>query len=142
MKDMSLHILDIAENSLRAGAKNIKIRLVEHYNCLTLEIEDDGNGIKEEILENVKNPFYTTKNHKRFGLGLALLQQAADEVGGDLKLTNGQSGGIKVTAKFVKNHIDLKPVGDIDETIRVLKASHPEINISFEYITNNGDRVW
>jgi signal transduction histidine kinase len=136
MEDLSLHIMDIAENSLRAGAENIVIRLVENTenHTLTLEIEDDGPGMDEEMLRNAANPFFTTKDGKKFGLGLSLLSQASEEVGGTMKIERGHDRGIKITAIFYTDNIDLKPIGNIDKTLRVLRAAHPDVNFFFERI--------
>lgn len=141
MEDLSLHILDIVENSLRAGARNVDIRLVEYKddNMLILRIEDDGNGMDEKTLKNAMDPFFTTKEGKKFGLGLALLSQASREAGGNMSVEKGTVRGTKITATFSTDNIDLKPIGDINTTMRVLKASHPEVNFSFEHIIQNGD---
>jgi len=138
MEDLSLHILDIAENSLRAGARNVDIRLAEEGRTLILKICDDGKGMDDEILSNAANPFFTTKESKRFGLGLSLLAQACEETGGNMKITKAESGGIRLTAIFFKDHIDMKPIGDIEKTMRVLKASYPKVRFSFEYSANKG----
>ena len=140
MEDLSLHILDIVENSLRAGAKNVDIRLVEYKNenKLTLEIEDDGIGMDEETLKNAMNPYHTTKDGKKFGLGLSLLAQAADETGGNLRLEKGVLRGTRIIATFNSDNIDMKPLGNINQTMLVLRASHPDVNFSFEYLTKNG----
>ena len=141
MEDLSLHILDIAENSIRAGARNVDIRLVEHKNntVLILEIEDDGTGMDEETLKNAMNPFFTTKDGKKFGLGLSLLSQSAQEAGGNMTVEKRAIKGTKIIATFDKSNIDIKPTGDIKETMRILKTSHPEINFSFEHVIKNGD---
>jgi K+-sensing histidine kinase KdpD len=139
VEDLSLHILDIAENSLSAGAKNIMIRLIEDENILTLEIEDDGKGMDEKLLRNAMNPFYTTKDGKKFGLGLALLAQAASEAGGSMKIHKGNVTGTKIIASFNKDNIDIKPMGNIERTMRVLIASHPEVIFNFKHIINNGE---
>lgn len=139
MEDLSLHILDIAENSLNAGAKNIRVKLVEKYETLILEIEDDGKGMEEDILLKAKDPFFTSKKGKRVGLGIPFLSQAAEETGGTLKIERRTEKGIRITACFNKNNIDMKPFGDIKKTMRVLKASHPEINFVFEQIVEKGD---
>lgn len=139
MEDLSLHIMDIIENSLRADAKNVTIRLVENmYNKLTLEIVDDGIGMDEEILTHATDPFFTTKNGKKFGLGISLLAQAAEETGGVLHVESKEDKGTRLLATFNKNNIDMKPIGDIGKTIRVLKATHPEVNFLFEHIIENG----
>lgn len=139
MEDLSLHILDIAENSLNAGAKNIRVKLVEKYETLILEIEDDGKGMEEDILLKAKDPFFTSKKGKRVGLGIPFLSQAAEETGGNLKIERRTEKGIRITACFNKNNIDMKPFGDIKKTMRVLKASHPEINFVLEQIVEKGD---
>jgi signal transduction histidine kinase len=141
MEDLSLHILDIVENSLRAGARNVDTRLVEHKknNILILEIEDDGSGMDQETLKDAINPFFTTKTGKKFGLGLPLLSQASEETGGNTRIEKGAVKGTKIIATFRKDNIDMKPIGDINATIRVLKASYPEVNFSFKHVIENGD---
>jgi len=141
MQDLSLHIMDIAENSLRAGAKNVSIRLVEdrNHNTLVLEIEDDGKGIDEGFMKNVTNPFFTTKPGKEFGLGLSLLTQASELTGGETRIERGLDKGTKISALFDMSSIDMKPMGDIDKTLRVLEAMHPEVKFSFEHSVRNGE---
>ena len=135
MEDLSLHILDIAENSLRAGAENIDIRLVENHadHTLVLEIVDDGRGMDEETLKNATSPFFTTKNGKKFGIGLSLLSQAAEDTGGTMRVEAGKEQGIKITATFQTTHADMKPLGDIAKTVRLLRFTHPKVNLSFEH---------
>ena len=142
MDDLSLHILDVAENSLRAGAKNITIKLIENKkeNRLTLKLEDDGHGMDKRELENASDPFFTTKSGKRFGLGIPFLSQASEEAGGSLTVESEHEKGTRITATFNMNNIDMKPIGDIDKTMRVLKATHPEINFSFEHIIEIGSQ--
>ena len=140
MEDLSLHILDIAENSIRAHAENVKIKLVESENndLLVLEIEDDGTGMDDETLKNAGDPFYTTKKGKKFGLGLALLSQACEETGGNMRIEKVGSKGTRIIATFFKKNIDMKPIGNIAETMRVLKISYPKILFSFEHVIENG----
>ena len=135
MEDLSLHILDIVENSLRANAKNILIRIFmdEKTDILTLEIKDDGKGMNEETKRSAVNPFYTSKKGKRTGLGLPLLAQSTEEAGGNLKIKSLEGKGTNVIATFKLSHIDRKPFGNLDETMRCLKATHPEVNFHFEY---------
>jgi signal transduction histidine kinase len=140
MEDLSLHILDIVENSLRAGARNVAIRITEEKNrSLQLEIEDDGAGMDEQTIINALNPFFTSKRGKKFGLGLPLLSQSAEETGGHLSIEHRNGTGIKVTALFFIDNIDMKPLGNISSTMRVLKASHPDVSFSFNHIIKNGD---
>jgi signal transduction histidine kinase len=101
---------------------------------LVIEVEDDGRGMDEETLKNAANPFYTTKNNKRYGLGLSLLSQACEDAGGSLGIEKGNPKGLKVIASFKKDNVDIKPTGNIEKTLRVFRALHPEVHISFERI--------
>ena len=139
MEDLSLHILDIVENSIRAGASKIKILILEDIkaNLLLLEICDNGKGMDEEMVKRACDPFYTTKSVRRVGLGLPLLAQTARECGGDLEIETGQGKGSTVTASFQYDHIDRKPMGDIEKTMTVLIVSHPDIDFIFEHKKGN-----
>ncbi len=136
MEDVSLHILDIVENALRAGAKNVIIRLAQskREDRLVLEVTDDGEGMNEETMSRSVDPFFTTKQGKRVGLGLPLLAQAAEEAGGKLEVRSAPGKGTKVIATFGLSHIDRKPLGNIEETLQCLKATHPEVYFSFESV--------
>lgn len=139
MEDLSLHILDLVENSLAAKARNVAIRLREDpkADLLILEIEDDGEGMEEEKRREALSPFFTTKG-KKTGLGLALLAQSAQEAGGRVELESREGRGTKVKATFRLSHVDRRPVGDVEETLRCLRGTHPEVNISFAYDRSNG----
>ncbi len=142
MEDLSLHIMDIVDNSLRAGARNILITLEEDpgNHTLDLHIEDDGEGMDEELLKQAVNPFYTTKEGKKFGLGLSLLSQACTDAGGRMQLEPGKDGGLKLTASFDKSHVDMKPLGNIPKTLKVLKAAHPDVHVTFQHIGGEAAR--
>ncbi|MFN3480429.1 MAG: ATP-binding protein [Thermodesulfovibrionales bacterium] len=133
MEDLSLHILDIAENSLAAGANRIEIYIRESDDQLVLEVRDNGSGMDEELLKMVSDPFFTTKTVRKVGLGIPLLKQAAEECGGELTIHSEKGKGTIITAKFRRSHIDLKPMGDIGATIMVLIAGNPDIDIVLEY---------
>ena len=136
MEDISLHILDIAENSIRVKAKNINIMIIEDKknDLLTLTIEDDGEGMVDKTKEYAPNPFFTTKKGKKVGLGLAFLSHSAEEAGGAMKIESEPGKGTKITATFKLGHIDRKPYGNLNETIKCLKTTHPEINITFDHV--------
>jgi signal transduction histidine kinase len=136
MEDLSLHILDIADNSLRAGAENITIRLIENPDdhILILEIEDDGPGMDQDMLNKAMSPFFTTKNGKKFGIGLSLLSQASEAVGGTMSIKKGNERGVKISATFHTDHVDMKPLGDIDKMVRILRVTHPEVNFSLLHV--------
>ncbi len=141
MEDLSLHILDLIENSLRAGASNVDIRLIENRSraTLTLEIEDDGKGMNESSIRRADDPFFTTKSGKKYGMGLALLAQAAEETGGSLKAVNGAQRGTKIVASFNRDSIDMKPMGDIEGTLQLLRSAHRDVAFSIDYrIENEG----
>ena len=138
MRDLSLHILDIAENSIEARARRIDIRIEEsrRLDRLTLEIVDDGRGMDKELLERAIDPFVTTQKTRRIGLGLPLLAQAAEAAGGKLSLASRPGRKTKVRATFQLSHIDLKPLGDIAQTLAVLIAGHPEIDLRYAHKTD------
>ena len=138
MEDISLHVLDIAENSIRANARNIDILVTEDMqsNLLTLIIEDDGEGMDEPTLARAVNPFFTTKTNKKVGLGLAFLSQSAEEAGGHMDVESEPGKGTKITAMFELCHIDRKPFGNLHGTIKCLKMTHPEVHITFDHIKN------
>ena len=135
MEDLSLHILDIAQNAIRADAKKIIIKIMEDEveDKLILSIEDDGKGMDEQMLQKAKDSFFTTKDDKKFGLGLAFLSQAAEETTGSLKIEPRQPKGTKVTAVFKPNHPDMKPMGDIPGTMSTLVAANPAVQFVFDY---------
>ena len=137
MEDLSLHILDIAENSVRAGGKRIAISLLEDRDndSLTLTIEDDGKGMDKETVNRVLDPFFTTKDNKTVGLGLALLLQAARQAGGGLTIDSQEKKGTKVVAVFQLSHPDLQPIGDIFATMAALVSGNPLTRFILDYRT-------
>lgn len=140
MKELSLNILDVAENSVKAKASLIEIFLTEEFNRLTLVIRDDGCGMTKEILEGVTNPFYTTRTTRKVGLGLPLLKMAAEQTGGSMTVESvsvrddAVNHGTTVTAVFFTDHIDFTPLGDVVSTIVTLIQGHPDFD--FHYIHN------
>ena len=135
MEDLSLHILDIAENSIAAEAKRIEIRIEEDQvkDVLAIEIKDDGNGMDEEMRRKVLDPFFTTRTTRKVGLGLPLLAQASRESEGTIEIDSKPGQGTTVRAVFRYRHIDRRPLGNIHETIQTLVVGHPEIEFLFEH---------
>lgn len=119
MEDLSLHILDIIENSISAGATHIDIEINEDTkkNLLTIRIKDNGKGMDEATCKKALDPFYTTKNTRRVGLGLSMLAQATEEAAGTFRIDSETGKGTTITAQFVYDHIDRKPIGNMAETI-------------------------
>ncbi len=135
MEDLSLHILDIAENSINGAARTIEIIIDEDRDkdLLTIEIKDDGKGMDQKTLKKALDPFFTTRTTRKVGLGLSLLAQAAEQSGGKMELNSIPDVGTTVRATFRMSHPDCKPMGDIIETMRMLVAGHPEINFVYEH---------
>lgn len=141
MRDLSLHILDIVQNSLRARAKNVEIAILEddHKEVLCLKISDDGVGMDNETLNKVLDPFYTSRKTRKVGLGLPLLAQAAKACGGDFTIDSCPNQGTTVKAKFVKSHIDMLPLGNLADTMVSLIAANPDVDFTFTYKTDRGE---
>lgn len=139
MKELSLNILDIAENSVKAKATLTEIFLNENDETITLIIKDDGTGMPEEIVKGVTDPFYTTRTTRKVGLGLPLLKMAAEQTGGNIKIVSSQGDdhGTTVEAVFYKNHLDFTPLGDVISTITTLIQGHPDTD--FLFIHNKND---
>jgi len=133
MEDLSLHILDIAENSLAAGAKNISIAIKEDSSSdlLTIEISDDGKGMEPKIAERATDPFYTTRTSRKVGLGLALLDEAARIANGQMDVESVPGHGTKVRARFQLSHVDRKPIGNMADTLVALIASGTDIDLTY-----------
>ena len=135
MQDLSLHILDIVENSLAAGAGRVEIRIEEDLSAdrLTVEIVDDGCGMDEEMARKALDPFFTTKTVRRVGLGLPLLAEACRISGGELCLQSSPGKGTAVRATFQCSHIDRKPLGPMTDTLVTLIIGHPEVALIYEH---------
>jgi anti-sigma regulatory factor (Ser/Thr protein kinase) len=139
MEDLSLHVLDIAENSIEAGATKVNILITEspEKDLLQIEVADNGKGMNRDVLARVADPFFTTRKKKKsFGLGIPLLKQSAEESGGGLSINSKPGKGTVLKASFKLSHVDLKPTGDMGSTIATLIAGHPEIEYSFSYKKN------
>lgn len=136
MQELSLHILDIAKNSVRANATLISITLTEDDEWITFEITDDGKGMSREMLETVKNPFTTTRTTRKVGLGIPLLNLSATQTGGNVEITSstGENHGTTLRATFCKTHIDCVPLGDMVETLCTLLQGDPHIDLVFTHL--------
>jgi len=139
MEDLSLHILDIVQNSLVAGASEISIVIIENdeKNFLELIIQDNGKGIKKDLIERIVDPFYTTRKTRKIGMGLSLLKQSVEQTGGWLKIESVENHKTTIRAHFIKGHIDMIPKGNIPLTIKTIIMSNPELRLKFFYRYNN-----
>lgn len=137
MKELSLNILDIAMNSVRAEAKNIEIKIEETDSVMKVVITDDGSGMSEETLKKVTDPFCTTRKTRKVGLGIPFYKLAAEQTGGSFEIRSKMKdetsdiSGTTVIAEFIKTHIDCLPLGDIISTVITLIQGSPEIDFVF-----------
>lgn len=142
MKELSLNILDVAENSVKAGASLTQILLTEEGDILTLEIVDDGCGMDEDVVRSVVDPFYTTRTTRKVGMGIPLLKLACEQTGGSLAISSTTqeadpvNHGTHVTATFHMNHIDFTPLGDLCATVLTLIQGHPDTDFLFRHVRN------
>lgn len=132
MQDISLHLLDIIENSVRAEAKNIKVRVINNVqkNRLRIIVEDDGTGMDSHTLEKAQDPFYTSKleREKKVGLGIPLFKQNAEVVGGSFKMASEPGFGTVLTVDFTLDHIDRMPLGNLKDTLLGTIIGHADVD--------------
>jgi len=139
LRELSLHILDIAENGIDAGAGLITISILEEKekDILTITITDDGKGIERKVLEKVTDPFYTTRRTRRVGLGLSLFRETTRRCDGSFSITSRERAGTRVEATMRLDHIDLPPLGNMAGCIVALIAGHPEIDLVYSHRVNH-----
>ncbi len=139
MKELSLNLLDIAENSVKAGATLTQLLLTETADTLTMTVVDDGCGMDGETVRQVIDPFYTTRTTRSVGMGLPLLKLEAEQTGGHLTVESKAAAaypaahGTKVTAVFHTDHIDCVPIGDMAATVVTLIQGHPDTDFLFRH---------
>lgn len=143
MKEISLHILDIVQNSVNAGATIIRITIkVDNLeDKLTITVEDNGHGMDEETVKKVIDPFFTSRKTRKVGLGIPLLQAAAKRCGGDFIIESQPLKGTKVRAWFINSHIDRAPLGNIYDTMIGLIACNESIRFVYTHIFDGKDFV-
>jgi anti-sigma regulatory factor (Ser/Thr protein kinase) len=143
MKELSLHILDIAQNSIVAGASTIEIGLNENLQNdeLVITISDNGKGIPESILCKVLDPYTTSRTTRKVGMGLPLLNDACKTTGGNLSIQSAEGKGTSVLARLGLNHFDRQPIGDIAGVIVILISSNPNIRFIYKHIKDGNEFV-
>ncbi|MGB9823827.1 MAG: ATP-binding protein [Candidatus Hydrothermia bacterium] len=136
LAELSMHILDIVQNSVSAGANLVRVRVEEDSkkDLLLIEVEDNGVGMDRETIEKVQDPFYTTKTYKKVGLGIPLFKQTALHCEGTFEIKSEKGVGTLVRATFKKSHIDLPPIGNLKDTILTLVVAQPSVDFVFEII--------
>ena len=140
MKNLSLNILDIIQNSIRAKADEISVEISESVadDIYRITVGDNGAGIPEEILKDVTDPYVTTRTKRKMGLGLPLLKYHAELTGGGLTIVSETGVGTEVTASFMNSHIDRQPLGDIIGIMIIMIAANPGINFIYQHGTDKG----
>lgn len=145
MQEISLHLLDIARNSIEAGATRVEILIEEDLqeDVLRLEVLDNGSGMNEETLRKIVDPFFTTKQKgNRVGLGIPLLQAATQRCDGKFSIKSSPGQGTTVSACFRHSHIDRMPLGNIPGTIALLLTSGKEVDILYTHRIGGKEMVF
>jgi hypothetical protein len=139
LKELSLHILDIAENSVNAGATKIEILVHENLNKdeLTIKIKDNGKGMSAEKLKNIADPFITSRTTRKVGLGIPFLKAAAEACEGGLEIRSERGIGTELEVRFKHSHIDRMPLGDMQGTWLNLLIGYPKVHWVLDYSMNS-----
>ncbi len=135
MRELSLHIMDVMENGIAAGATLITLKISEDTrgNLLRISIADNGAGIPEEMLEKVLDPFYTTRTTRRVGLGLSLFREASRRCEGEFHINSKKGQGTEVTASFRLDHIDMAPMGDLAGSLTCLIMGNSGVDFAYTH---------
>jgi len=144
LQELALHVLDLAQNAVEAGARHVGIEVVEDLagDRLTIRVTDDGRGMDEETARKASDPFYTTRATRRVGLGLSLLRAAAEAAGGGMSIRSEPGRGTTVEVTFQRSHLDRAPLGDVPNTLLVLVAGNPEITFSYRHVVDGREFVF
>jgi anti-sigma regulatory factor (Ser/Thr protein kinase) len=144
MKDLALHILDILQNSVTAGATLVKVEIDEipDNDQYLVKFIDNGKGMDAEMVKQVTDPFFTTRTTRKVGLGLPLLKQNAERTGGSMKIKSEPGKGTEVDVLFVYSHIDRLPTGDIPGTLALTASSYPAIDFNYTHTTPYGTFIF
>ncbi len=140
MRDLSLHILDIVQNSLNAQASKIKIHISidSQGDYLLLNIRDNGVGMDYDTSVKAQDPFFTSRRTRKVGLGIPLLKESAIKCNGNFNIISEKNEGTKIIAAFLINHIDRLPIGEIGETLITAILSNPQISFILELNSEKG----
>ena len=143
MRELSLNVLDIAQNSLSAGASLVEIVVSEdtEKDELVISVRDNGRGMTPEQAARVRDPFYTTRTTRKVGMGVPLFRMAAEMAGGELTLQSELGKGTEVTARFVRSHIDRMPLGDMVGTMTALIRLNPQVDFVYRRCFNGREAV-
>lgn len=131
MRELSLNVMDLAQNCITANASLIEIKVEEENDRLSISIIDNGKGMTKEQVENVIDPFFTTRKTRNVGLGIPLFKLASEQTGGMFSITSEIDKGTAIKAEFITSSIDMTPLGDINSTISILIRCNPDIDFVF-----------
>ena len=134
MDELALHVLDIAQNAITAGARTVTIRALEsrERDALDLWVEDDGCGMSPAMLESVTSPFTTSRTTRKVGLGIPLLKQTAEMTGGSFVIESTEGVGTRLHAVYVPSSLDMLPLGDMGSTMLLLVQQKPDMRFIYE----------
>jgi anti-sigma regulatory factor (Ser/Thr protein kinase) len=140
VEDLCFHLVDLVQNSVAAGARNITLNVTEEEagDRLTLEVADDGQGMDRHTLLKVQDPFFTSKGFKKVGLGIPLLKATAEACLGHFRISSRPGQGTRVRAQLQKSHVDCPPLGDLGETLLSLIVSLEQVNLRFSFRSELG----
>jgi len=139
LRELTLHLLDIAENSVAAQARTVTLTVVEDlaHDRLSMSVADDGQGMDAEMAARVVDPFVTSRTTRKVGLGIPLLKEAAEACNGVLNIDSAVGKGTTLTVEFQHSHIDRMPLGNLPDTILSLVIAYPQVHWRFHYQVND-----
>ncbi len=141
MRDLSMHITDIVQNSVRAKAKLVQLIIEEKGELLIMTFIDDGTGMDKETVAKVSDPFFTSRTTRKVGLGIPLFKQNAELTGGYLEIKSELGKGTEVIAALGMHHIDRPPMGDLPSTVAMLMTGNPGVDLVFSYVKEKEEFV-
>ncbi|MGI6574006.1 MAG: ATP-binding protein [Fermentimonas sp.] len=143
MTDLAMHMMDIAQNSIRAEARSIGIDIEERSgNCtLMLRVTDDGKGMSHETVEKLVDPFFTTRDTRRVGLGIPFLKMTCEQAGGGLQIISKEGEGTTIEATYRTDNIDCLPMGDVPGYLSLLLKANPKVAFRFSYRVDEAEFI-
>ena len=144
MRELSLNVLDIAQNSIAAAATQIQMEVVERTDAhtLTIGIYDNGCGMTDEQVKSVLDPFYTTRTTRKVGMGVPLFKMAAEQTGGTLTVSTRVGIGTNIKAVFHTDSVDFTPLGDMASTVTTLVSMNTEIQFLYRHKVDKKEFVF
>jgi hypothetical protein len=144
MKEISLHILDIIQNSIAAKANRIEVSISEDdiADQISIGISDNGIGIDSGIIKKIVDPYFTSRTTRKVGMGLSLINEAAERCGGLLAIESKPGTGTKIKIIMKKSHIDRQPLGDIAGVMALMVSSNPLIDFIYKHHAKGGEYIF